>query len=64
MGVVMDEDEERVRIPRGVLQEGLESGLRLGIQLQDVPLRPLLGHVLLLQAQLQQNPCDTAETCR
>ena len=59
--MVVDEDEECVRILKGVLQEALELRLRFGIELQNILLHPLPGHVLLLQAQLQQNPCNTVK---
>lgn len=53
VGMVVNEDKERVRVLEGVLQEGLEFCLGLGVELQHILLHLLLGHVLLFQAQLQ-----------
>lgn len=61
MGVVVDQDKERMRILKGVLQKGLKFCLRFSIKLQDILFNPLLGHVLLFQAELRQNPCNVAK---
>lgn len=56
--MVVDEDKERMWVLKGVLQKGLKFRLCFRIKLQNVLFDPLLGHVLLFQAKLQQNPCN------